>query len=74
MSEQALPGIEFGQDAPASRGSGGRRRRYAKPRLEHFGDVRGLTMGGSPGMNDSGAPLLQDPLGGFQGPPYPPAG
>jgi len=30
------------------------RRTYAPPRLTVRGDVRGLTMGGSPGLNDSG--------------------
>jgi len=31
-----------------------RRQAYAPPRLTVRGDVRGLTMGGSPGLNDSG--------------------
>lgn len=31
----------------------GRRRAYRAPRLELFGDVRSLTLGGSPGNGDS---------------------
>jgi len=48
---------------PDARGAGGRpaptavsrrpRRRYRAPRLELFGDVRSLTLGGSPGNGDS---------------------
>ena len=28
---------------------------YHKPRLEDLGDLRTITLGGSPGINDSGA-------------------
>jgi hypothetical protein len=30
------------------------RRRYARPHLAVYGSVRGLTLGGSPGMGESG--------------------
>ncbi len=32
------------------------RRPYRPPVLSRFGDVRGLTLGGSPGIDDSGNP------------------
>jgi hypothetical protein len=35
------------------------RRLYRKPKLEELGDLRTLTLGGSPGAGDSGAPMLQ---------------
>jgi hypothetical protein len=74
MLEQGSFGSGFVAGTAADRGLDGRRRRYAKPRLEHYGDVRGLTMGGSPGIGDSGIGDPHDPLGGFRGPPFPPAG
>lgn len=41
---------------------GGRSRRpYKSPRLIDFGDVRDLTLGGSPGVGDSGAPNILKP-------------
>ena len=44
--------------APAeAAGAAPRRRAYAHPRLEVLGDVRDLTLGGSPGIGDSGDPL-----------------
>jgi hypothetical protein len=39
------------------------RRAYARPRLEVLGDVRDLTLGGSPGIGDSGDPLNFEPPG-----------
>jgi hypothetical protein len=36
-----------------------RRQRYTAPRLELLGDIRDLTLGGSPGQTDSSAPYLQ---------------
>jgi hypothetical protein len=33
---------------------------YAKPKLELWGDLRGLTLGGSPGSGESGAPQTHD--------------
>lgn len=51
----------------------GRRRPYRTPRLERLGDLRSLTLGGSPGAGDSGMAAEQDPLvvggGGFVPPP-----
>lgn len=37
------------------------RRTYSSPRLEPFGDIRGLTLGGSPGIGDSGGSLITKP-------------
>lgn len=39
-------------EAPGQSG----RRPYRSPVLTRFGDVRGLTLGGSPGIDDSGNP------------------
>jgi hypothetical protein len=36
-------------------------RPYSPPRLEVLGDVRDLTLGGSPGVGDSGNPLTRKP-------------
>lgn len=36
-----------------------RRQSYITPRLELLGDIRDLTLGGSPGQTDSSAPFLQ---------------
>jgi hypothetical protein len=44
-------------------GPGARRRPYAPPRLEALGDVRDLTLGGSPGLGDSGNPTVFQPPG-----------
>lgn len=38
---------------------------YFAPRLIAFGDVRNLTLGGSIGRNDSGAPERQARVGGI---------
>jgi len=40
------------------------RRTYTPPRMWCLGDVRDLTMGGSPGMGDSGTSLVEEPGGG----------
>lgn len=37
------------------------RRAYVRPRLEVFGDLRDLTLGGTPGSGDSGNPGMEDP-------------
>jgi hypothetical protein len=42
------------------------RKLYRKPRLEVLGDLRTLTLGGSPGLNDSGSEFTRKP------PPIPP--
>ena len=39
------------------------RRPYRAPRLEVLGDVRDLTLGGSPGVGDSGDPFNFEPPG-----------
>ncbi|MDD2921322.1 MAG: lasso RiPP family leader peptide-containing protein [Anaerolineales bacterium] len=41
------------------------RKPYCKPLLEDLGDLRALTLGGSPGCGDSGANIgIQAPWGG----------
>jgi hypothetical protein len=39
------------------------RKPYTPPRLQLLGDIRDLTMGGSPGVGDSGATSPQFPAG-----------
>jgi hypothetical protein len=39
------------------------RKAYQKPELIELGDLRALTLGGSPGGGDSGAPGTQFPPG-----------
>lgn len=50
-------------DAPGPAGdvapAGGARRRYQTPALQCLGDLRALTLGGSLGRSDSGAPTRQ---------------
>jgi hypothetical protein len=41
------------------------RRTYATPRLNTLGDLRDLTLGGSIGRADSGAPRRQSRVGGL---------
>lgn len=36
------------------------RRPYRTPRLTLFGDIRGITLGGSPGISDSGMNNMED--------------
>ena len=43
--------------------AGQNRRAYARPRLEVLGDIRDLTLGGSPGVGDSGNPANFEPPG-----------
>lgn len=50
---------------------GAQRKAYTPPRLQSLGDLRDLTLGGSPGLGDSGMPAQFAPLGG--GPTPPPA-
>lgn len=40
------------------------RRAYAPPVLSCFGDVRSVTLGGSPGGGDSGSATIQRPFSG----------
>ena len=37
------------------------RKPYRKPQLEILGDLRTLTLGGSPGLNDSGSEFTRKP-------------
>jgi hypothetical protein len=48
------------------------RRIYASPRLVELGDLRSLTLGGSPGFGDSGIGAPRKPLVIGQA-PFPPA-
>ena len=40
-----------------------RRLPYTRPHIEVLGDVRDLTLGGTPGLGDSGDPMNRQPLG-----------
>jgi hypothetical protein len=61
---------------PPLGGAENRRKPYRKPQLEELGDLRTLTLGGSPGLNDSGSSTTRRPPGNlpqFDGfPPLPP--
>ncbi len=48
------------------------RRSYRKPHLEELGDLRTLTLGGSPGTGDSGGGDPEFPRGSPGGPLMPP--
>ena len=48
------------------------RRPYASPRLVELGDLRSLTLGGSPGFGDSGIGRPRKPLV-FGEAPFPPS-
>jgi hypothetical protein len=39
------------------------RKKYRKPELENLGDLRTFTLGGSPGLNDSGGQFTRRPPG-----------
>lgn len=41
-----------------------KRKKYHSPALKHWGDVRGITLGGSLGTGDSGDPGAQQPIVG----------
>lgn len=36
---------------------------YRRPRLQRLGDLRSLTLGGSPGMGDSANSAIERPIG-----------
>ncbi len=46
-----------GDGLPDQWASAGGRLPYSPPRLEVLGDVRDLTLGGTPGLGDSGDPM-----------------
>ena len=54
------------EDIPQSR------KPYRKPRLQELGDLRTLTLGGSPGTGDSGGGGAEFPPGALGGPLLPP--
>lgn len=58
-SDQSDPAPD-GTDRSASDGRCVRRA-YSSPRLIDFGDVRDVTLGGSPGVGDSGNPGIFKP-------------
>ncbi len=39
------------------------RKRYRTPKLQELGDLRSLTLGGSPGVDDSGSAGIRKPPG-----------
>lgn len=42
------------------------KRPYKKPQLTIFGDLQALTLGGTPGFNDSGDTFVKNPfMGGY---------
>lgn len=43
------------------------RKPYQRPQLIDLGDLRSLTLGGSPGLNDSGNPYVAKPIAGSTG-------
>jgi hypothetical protein len=45
-----------------------RRKQYRKPKLEELGDLRTLTLGGSPGGGDSGSLTTRKPFGSLPQP------
>lgn len=53
------------ESAPPSRAA--ERKHYSRPLLNTYGDLRGLTLGGSPGVGESGMPFNFQPLGGTEG-------
>ena len=48
------------------------RRPYVSPRLVELGDLRSLTLGGSPGFGDSGGGAPRKPLVIGEQAPFPP--
>lgn len=54
--------VGLGAGRPTPRGL--ERRPYAPPALVHLGDLREVTLGGSVGRADSGAPTRQARVGG----------
>ena len=58
MNEKAAPNDPRAGTTGVSAGRRGRSA-YATPRLEQLGDVRELTLGGSPGAGDSGSPTTK---------------
>jgi len=55
--------IEGSMGKSVQTGSASRKRVYSTPSLERLGDIRALTLGGSPGNGDSGISDPHDPLG-----------
>ena len=52
-------GTEEGRDEAAAGVGRPRKKAYHPPRLERFGDLRTLTLGGSPGVGDSGGSFTE---------------
>jgi hypothetical protein len=51
-----------GETAPVESPPEGDKRRYATPRLVTYGRLREITLGGSPGMFDSGSLATKKPF------------
>lgn len=56
LQKQADAKAPFGQPLSKTKQS------YATPRLICHGDIRGITLGGSPGISDSGNPGAEKPF------------
>ncbi len=65
MSESDTTGRSIGPQLADPAGEVRERAVYHGPRLELLGDIRELTMGGSPGVGDSGSPGTQQPRTGM---------
>ena len=64
--QQETEGTAIKPGTPASEQATGAepsRHVYVRPRLEVLGDLRDLTLGGSPNTGDSGDPLNTEPPG-----------
>lgn len=54
------------QSEAQARFRAGELREYAAPKVFHYGDIRRMTLGGSPGNGDSGPEdMVQKPIGTF---------
>lgn len=51
-----LPLHEASSSPSSAQAPGTGRKPYARPKLENFGDLRDITLGPSPGLNESGNP------------------
>lgn len=59
----SLQPVSFAISRPSLEKEASRRKQYQKPQLEELGDLRTLTMGGSPGVMDSGSKETRKPPG-----------
>lgn len=57
-----LPKTSAARITPVELRTDGELQPYGAPRLTAYGDLRCVTLGGSPGVLDSGSPSIRDPL------------